>query len=721
MSGELREQGRTHLRTRRQKRWLIVVALVLFLGAGLAVWVGAAAGSLFGGGEAGWPQLHWHSPVVTGDGGLLGRRGGQPTHLQVPLTVTWPVVALPAALAVGAVFLVGWLRLVVTPLHRRSARPVQWSGLASRTDMLDAFGARAARKAGTYTLPGRTRWQRWALPQTWFGFRIGSGIRPERTPQLWADWEARIRVIARTGWGKSARLLIPIIRELPGPAVISSSEPGIFTSTVLARSTRLPPVRWPILRRLSKDLRTPRAYPVAVADFTSPDDRWAAGFPALHWNLIPECVDYAVATRRAVGLITGADDSSRGSSEDDFFRRSATGVLGAWLHAAALSGRDVDDTLVRWLRDPTDTEPRTLLEDAGAGTDAMAALELDIHLDGDAAETTSGVRRYLALAITALAGSDARNMLTGGPSLDLEQFILAGGTVYLLADEARLARVRPLLSLFADEMFVAAERAARRCRSRRLPLPFVGIFDELQWGVTPSRLPYAATAQRKYGVAVVYCCQSAAQEEIIYGRLGAESLRGAGLVTIRGGIDDVTSARDVAERAGHAPVVEAGRNSGGGSEHVVERSVLTVADQQRLRKGEGVVVRDGMAPFIITTPLYYDDRGLRRQIEREERSVARTVAASLAGAAAVAAIDDQAVEVGSPDVVSLTKELPVVPAHPPAFTEAETVHDAGEPVNPWWNDERSAPTASPASENPWLAYADATPTPNQQEENPWWR
>ena len=53
---------------------------------------------------------------------------------------------------------------------------------------------------------------------------------------VWADWEQRTRIIARTGWGKGARLLIPIIRALPGPALVASTEPSIFTQTVLART-----------------------------------------------------------------------------------------------------------------------------------------------------------------------------------------------------------------------------------------------------------------------------------------------------------------------------------------------------------------------------------------------------------------------------------------------------------------------------------------------------
>ncbi|MGH3821205.1 MAG: hypothetical protein ACRDRE_26385, partial [Pseudonocardiaceae bacterium] len=77
-------------------------------------------------------------------------------------------------------------------------------------------------------------------------------------------------------------------------------------------------------------------------------------------------------------------------------------------------------------------------------------------------------------------------------------------TVYLLADPGRIERARPLLSLFAAEMFLAAETAALRTRRTRLPAPYIAVLDELRYSITVPNLPYVASAQRKFGIGYVY-------------------------------------------------------------------------------------------------------------------------------------------------------------------------------------------------------------------------
>ena len=55
-----------------------------------------------------------------------------------------------------------------------------------------------------------------------------------------------------------------------------------------------------------------------------------------------------------------------------------------------------------------------------------------------------------------------------GPQTDIEQLIRDQGTIYLLAEVDEMEQARPLLTLFAQEMFLAAERVARWCRTRLL-------------------------------------------------------------------------------------------------------------------------------------------------------------------------------------------------------------------------------------------------------------
>ncbi|HET9139273.1 type IV secretory system conjugative DNA transfer family protein, partial [Actinophytocola sp.] len=421
--------------------------------------------------------------------------------------------------------------------------------------------------------------------------------------------------------------LVPIIRALPGPALVSSIEPGIFDKTVLARRFRRPSVRWRWLSRLARRWLTVREFPVAVVDFSASDRRYAAGYPPVRWSPILGCADYPVAYRRALALIAGTDRAAHrggGADNDQFFRDSAAEVLAAWLHAADLAGKDLDE-LLNWLRRPDDPTGARILRDEHRA-EPSAAVNLGRHLDPAAARTTSGVLRYLTLALNAVATTEGRALCgrRGEAQFDMAGLIQAQGTVYVLADTSRIERSRPLLSLFAAEMFLAAETAALHSRKRRLPVPFIAVLDELRYGIAVPNLPYVASAQRKYGIGYVYSVQTASQEDTVYGP-DAPALRAAAGVSIIGGID-IDSARELSDRAGRTPVVTPTRGARSHQESLQVYDTLTVADQQQLGDGHAVVIARGLAPFLAQVPSLHDHRATARAIARETAIVARDVA-----------------------------------------------------------------------------------------------
>jgi hypothetical protein len=643
--------GTNWLNTRRQRQRRIAAVLLALLGAVAAAWLAAGLIEVFTG--HGWlpPHLVFRS-VTTGGGsgtGLLGLphnrqpTTGAPPSTRSPVALVWP--ASPVASAVLAVPLwLGWLALTARPLLSGLGREARHQGLAALRDIREVLGTSAARAAGRYTLPDTSRLSRFVLPTSAFGYGLGHPIEPRaRGLRLRADWEQRIRVIARTGWGKTWRLLIPIIRALPGAALVSSTEPEIFTGTVQARQFRRPPVRWAWLRWLVPVWREISEYPVAVVDFSAPEVRYAAGYPQVEWHLINECEDFDVAYRRASSLVTGAesdDPTERGSSGDTFFRQSATEVLAAWLHAAALGGKEVDD-MQEWLNAGDDPVPARILDD-DPRAEPSAGMNLRKHLDPRAGRTTSGVERYLTLAMNSILSRDGRSLCGRRfehgrpvPKFDMQNFVLAGGTVYVLAEPARMERARPLLSLFASEMFYAAEHAAlaRPGRVKRLPRPFIAVLDELRYGVTVSNLPYVASALRKHNIGYIYSVQGSSQEDAVYGA-DAQALRDAAGVTIVGGID-IDSARELSERAGPTPVVTATRGRDMHTEHVQLQDTLTVADQQRLADGQATVLARGLPAFLTYTPSARENRWLIRRIEREADEVSQRIAVARAAELAV--------------------------------------------------------------------------------------
>jgi type IV secretory pathway TraG/TraD family ATPase VirD4 len=242
-----------------------------------------------------------------------------------------------------------------------------------------------------------------------------------------------------------------------------------------------------------------------------------------------------------------------------------------------------------------------------------------------------GVLRYLALALNCVATTDGQTICAPthgglGVPFHMEGFIRAGGTLYLLADPARIDRARPLLSLFAAEMFLAAERVALTEPGKRLRRPFIAVLDELRYGITVPNLPYVASSQRKHGIGFAYAVQSSTQEDAVY-RADAPALRDAAGVTIVGGID-ITLATELSDRAGTTTVVTATRATGNRSEHTEQQPALTIADQQALDDGDAVVYARGLSPFIGHAKSIYQQRRLLRRITAETRQVTDEVAAA---------------------------------------------------------------------------------------------
>lgn len=624
------KHGVTQLRTRRQQRIRSAAFLVALLGLVVCVAAGSVLVALIRDGRIVLPHVEFRSLRESGAGPIIdvagdknsSRKGWQfPALLTMPAPWVW-------AIPVGLLLWIGWFRLLVAPLLRRTRRETrQESGFAALDKIRKSYGRRAIRTTGKFTLPGTSWWQRWSLPMTSFGYEIGRPTTPRARFRLWTDWEQRVRIIARQGWGKTLRLLVPIIRRLPGPAVISSIEAEIFMMTALARQYRTRPTRLPLLRLLPAYRRV-QEYPLFVVDYSGVYTRMAAGYPSIRWNPIPGCEDWTTALNRAKALVHAGDrEAGVDNSTDKFFRDSATAVLASWLHAAALSRQTEITEFYEWLRDSDIDTPRSLLEAAGEWAAPAAILGLTKHLDPKAGKTTSGVERYITFALNSLISEEGQKICGSAldPSFSFEMLIQREGTLYLLSEPDRADVARPLLSLIAQEMFLAAERVARRQpgRPKRLRHTFMGVLDELQYGVRLANLPYVAGALRKMGISYITACLSAVQEVELYGENDAQKLRTLANTTIIGGYDEA-SADVVSRRAGQTGVVRASRSlgDGDGSEQVQMLDVLTEADQNEIQDGYMTILGRGVRPFQAYAELVYErGRRYRRQVLSEADEV----------------------------------------------------------------------------------------------------
>ena len=305
---EIGQIGRTQLFTRFQVRLRAIAAVLALLGAAAAFVVGEAVVAWLFGLVQLRPDWNWIG-FKAGEGPLLDPTGTSTAHLQFPVTVTLPPLDpwWPALLIAVPLFAL-WMRYVVNRLVlERFTGNLRHHGLASPRAIRKTYGPHAVRKSWKYALPTSTVVQRFLTATSAMGIHLGEALTPAKGGELWVNLEQRVRIIARPGWGKTTRLLIPIIRQLHGPALISSTEPEIFTSTVLARAERRLPGRFGYRH-------SARSYPIAVVD-CSPDNRITGGkYGSVQWNPIPGCENFGVATRRAEALMKGVDNSSRSYS-----------------------------------------------------------------------------------------------------------------------------------------------------------------------------------------------------------------------------------------------------------------------------------------------------------------------------------------------------------------------------------------------------------------------
>lgn len=591
--------GRTEqstYRSRRQRTSAIAALIVFLLGTVIAWSVGGGMAGLLSdeGFSLAYPRLDLGSVKDAMNGGDLA---------VVSIVGGGPIIAWIIS---SSLILVVWVWLLVRPIVRSGRKDSRTAVLLNEQQAGTQLSLRKVRANGKYTRPDLPR--RRGVSGTEFGYCLGqlSGTRQ----QVWVDFEHRVRVIARTGWGKTSRLLVPIARDLPGAALIGSVKGDLFEQTVLARRER---------------------GRVRVIDFSDPSARIAEGYDEVQWDPIPGCEDLTVARRRAAALVAGSEDGDRQDANDAFWRESARQVIEAWFHAAALAGGSIEDVLA-WQQDIRSPVPMDVLRRHPAA-EQRALIALTKHLDERSERTTSSVERFIVLALGPFASAAGRRFVgVRHQSLDIRQTIAEHETIYLLAGEDTAGAASPILTLFAEEWFFEARVLAASAAARRLSPPAVAVLDELRWLVPLPSLPAIASRDRSAGIGLVYAIQAMQQEVELYGPSAATLEGGAVQVSIIGGYD-TEAARTITSQAGQARVstVSVGGSMFAGP-HITDseqfRDAITIADQQQLPDGESILRVAGLPLGKMFSPSFRANRRLARKVAAEEREVQQSVASA---------------------------------------------------------------------------------------------
>ncbi len=174
------------------------------------------------------------------------------------------------------------------------------------------------------------------------GWRIGAAHEP-RGGELWQPWDRTAGVIGPQGSGKTLDLLVPALLGAPGGALVTL--------------TKLDDLL------LSLPERGRYGRPCVVLDPFG----LASGLTEMIFDPIDGCVDSMVAERRAkaftAGTVKGAIQGGQGDDAARFYAAEAAKVLQAYFHAAALTGRTLEDVL-RWVANPlSTTDPAEILRE----------------------------------------------------------------------------------------------------------------------------------------------------------------------------------------------------------------------------------------------------------------------------------------------------------------------------------------------------------------------
>jgi type IV secretory pathway TraG/TraD family ATPase VirD4 len=405
--------------------------------------------------------------------------------------------------------------------------------------------------------------------------------------------------------GKSALLSKKLMRH-DGAAVSTSSKGDMFALTSGLRALRGP-----------------------VFTF---NPQGVGGIPStVRWNPLEGCREPGTAIRRADAFANAA--SAAGTEDGSYWTSQASDMLRASFQAGAVADTDMRQ-VSRWVLDETTSEAVTILITAGSHDWAKALASLD----GPAEKTSATVRSVMrrALAYTgdpALAA--ATTPLPGGDSFDVDDFLLRGGTLYMIARSEKDSPVAPLFAALASEIQYRATQLGSRLPGGRHDPPLLLALDEVTQ-ICPVPLPQWLADSGGQGVQVWAACHGLAQLRDRWGAAGSQSvLDTTDLKVLYPGITDAETLRAFADLTG----THAHRGRGKDAEAERHEDVVTPEMIRRLPPGFGLLIRGGNAPVIAKLARGWKDRAYKRA-RRQGWDVAAMAARAGARAAEVLVLDD---------------------------------------------------------------------------------
>lgn len=429
---------------------------------------------------------------------------------EVPATLI-RVVALALTLVVIAAIITGVVlyarykhsdRAFVADLRRRD-------GFATGSEIKKNLSAKAVLRRAAQLRPG--------LGRKPVATDVGWPVGESRGQDVFVSIEDSVVLEGPPRSGKGFRILISAILDWSGPLVTTSTTNDNLTATYRHRQRR--------------------------GDVHVFDPQGLSGISrTLRVSPITGCEDPLVATQRGAAIITGTALGSSGNNAE--WAQASSTVLARLLHAAAVSGRTVED-LYDWGSSPMLAQAAVdiLRTDGAPGWgDNLAAL-----LAGDEkllSSTWFGVQG----AVAPLAVPQIRETLMprpGDPVFSPLEFLSGENTLYLIGSASGASAMGGFLSAMLDDVVEVARKKALASAGSRLQTPLGLILDEIANMFRWAGLPRIMADGGGRGICTMVVLQALSQAETSWSRAEADTIWSAATAKILlGGASDVPHLRD---------------------------------------------------------------------------------------------------------------------------------------------------------------------------------
>ncbi|HEX5565351.1 MAG TPA: type VI secretion protein [Streptomyces sp.] len=288
------------------------------------------------------------------------------------------------------------------------------------------------------------------------------------------------------------------LRAAPGPALVVTADPGLWSDTVGARTKLGPTLLYDPAQLTDAPIR-------------------------LRWAPHHGCEDRRTAAVRATALLAPVRSPARAEAAT---HSAAETLLGCWLHAAAVA-REPFRQVHRWAmaRGGSPAEAvRILRTHPKAASGAAGELEATLTAHPERRDAATHLIRS---ALASLSQLHVRNTCTA-PHTDstaLESFASEGGTLYVVGesieDPRRAPGTMPLLTALISSVVEHGRRMAAGSSAGRLDPPLTLVLDNIASVAPVPQLPELLTAGEVLGMPTLALLRSEEQAQVWWPRLTA--------------------------------------------------------------------------------------------------------------------------------------------------------------------------------------------------------